>query len=187
MIFWRFLDSVAPNSLGLDVLCDCACLPSRLGCVATLCNLIDCNPPGSSVRGILQARILEWVAISCSRGSSWPRDWTHISHICLLCGVIGSWQVGSLQLAPPGKPVIDVGLNPFPRVPLRHFFFNWSIIPLQCCVTFYYTVKWISSAYITNSVNSFHPSLSPSPCPHFHSLCLHFYSCLQIGSSVPFF
>ena len=39
----------------------------------------DCSPPGSSVHGILQARILEWVAISCSRGSSWTRDQTHIS------------------------------------------------------------------------------------------------------------
>ena len=36
----------------------------------TLCNLMDCNPPGSSVHGILQARILEWVAISISRASS---------------------------------------------------------------------------------------------------------------------
>ena len=37
-------------------------------------------PPGSSVHGILQARILEWVAISFSRGSSWPMDWTHVCH-----------------------------------------------------------------------------------------------------------
>ena len=47
----------------------------------TLCNLVDCSLPGSSVHGILQARILEWVAISFSRGSSQPRDWTLISHI----------------------------------------------------------------------------------------------------------
>ena len=40
---------------------------------------MDCNPPGSSVRGILQARILEWVASPFSRGSSWPRNRTHIS------------------------------------------------------------------------------------------------------------
>ena len=40
----------------------------------TLCNPMDCSPPGSSVHGILQARILEWAAISFSRGSSWPRD-----------------------------------------------------------------------------------------------------------------
>ena len=47
----------------------------------TLCNPVDCSPPGSSVHGILQARILEWVAISFSRGSSQPRDRTQVSRI----------------------------------------------------------------------------------------------------------
>ena len=47
----------------------------------TLCDPVDCSPSGSSVRGILQARILEWVAISFSRGSSWPRDQNQVSHI----------------------------------------------------------------------------------------------------------
>ena len=65
----------------------------------TLCNPRDCSPPGSSIHGSLQARILEWVAISYSRGSSWPRDWTHVSYIYL------SWQVGSLPLVPPGRPL----------------------------------------------------------------------------------
>ena len=45
----------------------------------TLCDPMDCGPPGSSVPGILQAKILEWVAISFSRGSSQPRDLTHVS------------------------------------------------------------------------------------------------------------
>ena len=40
---------------------------------------MDCSPPGSSVHGILQARILEWVAMLSSKGSSQPRDQTHIS------------------------------------------------------------------------------------------------------------
>ena len=47
----------------------------------TLCDLVDCSPPGSSVHGILQARILEWVAVSFSRGSSRPRDRTQVSCI----------------------------------------------------------------------------------------------------------
>ena len=47
----------------------------------TLCNPVGCSPPGSSVHGILQARILECVAISFSRGSSRPRDWTQVSCI----------------------------------------------------------------------------------------------------------
>ena len=46
-----------------------------------LCDPMDGSPPGSSVHGIPQARILEWVAISFSRGSSWPRDRTWVSHI----------------------------------------------------------------------------------------------------------
>ena len=45
----------------------------------TLCEPMDCSPPGSSVHGILQATILEWIAISFSRGSSPLRDWTWVS------------------------------------------------------------------------------------------------------------
>ena len=44
-----------------------------------LCDTMDCSLPGSSVHGILQARILKWVAMLFSRGSSWPRNWTQIS------------------------------------------------------------------------------------------------------------
>ena len=61
----------------------------------TLCDLMDCNPPGSSVHGILQARILEWVAVSFSRGSSQLGVCTrvsciaggvyHLSHFCVSC------------------------------------------------------------------------------------------------------
>ena len=47
----------------------------------TLCDPVDCSLPGSSVHGILQARMLEWVAISFSRASSRPRDRTRVSHI----------------------------------------------------------------------------------------------------------
>ena len=49
----------------------------------TLCDPMDCSPPGSSVHGILQARILEWFAISFSKGSSQPRDRTCVSCLCL--------------------------------------------------------------------------------------------------------
>ena len=47
----------------------------------SLCHLMDCSPPGSSVHGISQARILQWVAIPFSRGSSQTRDRTQVSHI----------------------------------------------------------------------------------------------------------
>ena len=55
----------------------CCCLIAKL--CRTLCDLVNCSPPGSSVHGISQARILEWVAISSSKGSSRPRNRTHIS------------------------------------------------------------------------------------------------------------
>ena len=48
---------------------------------ATLCDPVDCSPPGSSHHGILQARILEWISISFSRGSSQPRDRTQVSSL----------------------------------------------------------------------------------------------------------
>ena len=49
--------------------------------VSNSCDPVDCSPPGSSVHGIFQARILEWVAISFSRESSWPRNRTQVSCI----------------------------------------------------------------------------------------------------------
>ena len=53
---------------------------------------MDCSLPGSSVHGILQARILEWVAMPSLRGSSWPRDWTCISYIsCIGRQVLYHW------------------------------------------------------------------------------------------------
>ena len=70
----------------------CCCLVAKL-CL-TLLRPMDCSPPGSSVHGISQARILEWVAISFSRGSSRPRDQTHI--FCITGGFFTT--------EPPGKP-----------------------------------------------------------------------------------
>ena len=70
----------------------------------TLCDPMDWSPPGSSVHGILQARILECAVISSFRGSSRSRDRIWIS--CLL-----NWQVGSLPLVPPAMPHWPRGNN----------------------------------------------------------------------------
>ena len=75
-------------------------------CVRVLCRFrvsnslrpMVCSPPGSTVHGILQARILEWVAMTSSRGSYWPRDWTFISCIA----------GGFFTPKPPGKPTSRV-------------------------------------------------------------------------------
>ena len=56
------------------------CAKSLQSCL-TLCDSMNCSPPGSSVHGILQARILEWVEVPFSRGSSWPRDQTQVSYV----------------------------------------------------------------------------------------------------------
>ena len=61
------------------------CMHAQLGLI--LCYPLDCRCPGSSVHGIIPGRMLEWVAISSSRGSSGPRDWTCVS--CSSC--IGRW------------------------------------------------------------------------------------------------
>ena len=54
-----------------------------------LCDPTDCSPPGSSVHGILQARMLEWVAMPSSRGSSRPWDRTRVSYIsCIVRWVL---------------------------------------------------------------------------------------------------
>ena len=71
----------------------CACIQLLQSC-PTLCKPVDCSPPGSAVHGILQARRLEWAAISFSRGSSQPRNQTHIS--CM--------QDGFFTTAPAANP-----------------------------------------------------------------------------------
>ena len=68
----------------------CVCLITQL-CL-TLCDPLDCSPPGSSVHGIFQIRLLEWVAISFSGGSSEPRDWPCIS--CMKGGLFTHWAIG---------------------------------------------------------------------------------------------
>ena len=65
----------------------CVCLVAQ-SCL-TLCDPMNCNLPGSSVHGILQARIVEWVAISFFRGSFQPRDGTRVSCIGK-CSCLGS-------------------------------------------------------------------------------------------------
>ena len=58
----------------------------------TLCDPVDCSPQGSSVHRIFQARILEWVAISCSKGSSQSRDWTFVSWVSWIAGRLFTHQ-----------------------------------------------------------------------------------------------
>ena len=76
----------------------------------TLCDPIDCRPPGFSVHGIFQIRSPEWVAISCSRGSSWTRDQTRI--FCIGRQIPHCWAT---REAPRGKQKSQVLLYPLYR------------------------------------------------------------------------
>ena len=88
----------------------------------TLCNLMDCSPPGSSVHGILSARLLEWVARYSSRGSSWPRDLIWVSCVSYTEG-------GFFTTVPPGKPHYSrYSHTKTSMCPLSLFISEWVVI-----------------------------------------------------------
>ena len=81
------LIAISSNQEKVKVLVPQACL--------TLCSPMECSPPGFSVRGILQVRILEWAAIPFSEGSSQPRDWTLAA--CTAGRFFTVWATGEAQ------------------------------------------------------------------------------------------
>ena len=82
----------------------------------TLCNLLDCSLPGSSIHGIFWAGVLEWVAIPFSRGSSWPRDQTLVSCIAGRCFTV--WATRESHKVEQGEKVGMLS----PR-------YEWGLIP----------------------------------------------------------
>ena len=119
---------------------------------------MDCSLPGSSIHGVLQARILEWVAVSSSRGPSPPRDRTGISRV----SGIGRWilyhlhHLGSSWIQSRTLFFLSLSLSSFLSTsffPLTTWFliclfFNWRETALQYCVGFYSTIT--KSAIITH-------------------------------------
>ena len=94
-----------------------------------LCDPMDRSPPGSSVHGILQVRILEWIAIPFSRGSSWPRDWTQVS-----CIAGGSFTVWDTREA-PSKGIILYQRSPcFIAKQARFWFTKVGLFSLETTV-----------------------------------------------------
>ena len=76
--------------------CMHACL--RAQCCLTLCHPVVCSLLSFSVHGVFQARILEWVAISSSRGSFLPKDWTHLSCVsCIVGRFFIAWAIREAQ------------------------------------------------------------------------------------------
>ena len=80
----------------------------------TLCDPMECSLPGSSIHGILQARVLEWVAISFSRGSSRPRDQTRVSCIAGRCFTI--WATRETPITYLENPKKSTKKNPLELV-----------------------------------------------------------------------
>ena len=80
------LPRVWPVESSIAAHCVCTLCAKSLQSCLTLCYPVDCSPPGSSVSGILQARILEWVAMPSSRETSRPRDRTRISYVSCTVG-----------------------------------------------------------------------------------------------------
>ena len=84
------------------------CAKSLQSC-QTVYDPMDCNPPGCTIHGIFQARMPEWVAMPSSRGSSQPRDQTHIS--CVSCMVDRFFIT-----VPPVKPQhTELGISGLPK------------------------------------------------------------------------
>ena len=108
---------------------------------------MDCSLPGFSVHGILQARILQWVAISFSRGSSWPRNRTQIS--CIASRFFTNWAT---REASWGYRIRYIGKRSYNFLGKRSSNFvgkhlkkhaNFMIFPLQVWITFHGIAVWL--------------------------------------------
>ena len=127
----------------------------------TLCDPMDCSLPGSSVHGIFQAIVLEWIATSFPRGSSQPRDWTQVSHIVdrhltvwatrenswilfyvsllsfqFSCSVMSNslWPHEPQHSRPPcPSPTPGVHPNPCPLSQRCHPTISSSVVPFSSC------------------------------------------------------
>ena len=131
---------------------------------------MDCSPPSSSVHGILQARILEWVAISFSRGSSQPRDRTQVSHIAGRCFNLRTPRQNSNQLMnhflqvfsnPPTPPRLDCCLSS--RFPVSSLLYSFSIDPYGGLFLAIYHSPWAAKSLTAGiSISFTFVSFTPS-------------------------
>ena len=133
---------------------------SRFSRVRLFCNPMDCSPSSSSVHGISQVRILEWVAISSSKWSSWPRYQTWVFSIsCIRRQVL-------LPLAPPAKPVSRGQLVQFSSVAQSY---PTLCDPMDCStpgLPVHHQLPEFTQTHIhrvSDAIQPSHPLLSPSP------------------------
>ena len=101
----------------------------------TLCDPVDCSLPGFSVHGILQARILEWVTISFSRGSSQPRDWTQVSCIGGRCFNLWATREAHTQKLYSNTYTQNFiySSHRFTEAPEAHSYNKWLNVSMHVC------------------------------------------------------
>ena len=128
--------------------CVCACAHMHAHAHICMCSLscltlydsMDCSPPGSSVYGIFQAGILEWIAIPFSRGSSRPRDRIPVS--CIAGKFLIIWAIREATL--PRR------LQLWPIFWLGHlFFWSWTRVAYISCITGFYSTVGVSGKEFT--------------------------------------
>ena len=114
---------IQPHHMLLDGCHPCVCTPSRFSQVQLFVTPMDCSLPGFSVHGILQARILESVAMHFSRESSRPRDWTWFSYV----SCIGRWFFTSSTTWEAQVGRIDLPLNEMENCRRNNFVGSFKI------------------------------------------------------------
>ena len=136
-------------SMAMCIVCYAA-LRSVTSSCPILCDPIDRSPPGSSVHEILQTRIVEWAAISSSRGSSWPKDWTHASCISWISRWIiyhwATWEAWPYTQCSIIEVIIYT--STFPRFQIFRLllvFFLWNLKRIQYLLGFPF--KWTNQKY----------------------------------------
>ena len=119
--FWEYVHKIGSRNMHRNLytyihssMYVLACMHISLQLGPTFGVSLDCSLPGFSVHRILQARILEWVAMTSSRGSSQTQG-LNPCLLSLLC-----WQVGSLPLVSPGKPKNPLQIEPVPVVSINY-------------------------------------------------------------------
>ena len=135
----------------------CVCAKSLQLCL-TFCHPVDCSPPSSSVQGVLQARILEWVAMPSSRGSSWSRDWIQVCYI----SCTGRWSLYCLcHLGKPEQSAIS-SVQSLSCVQL--FVTHWTEAhQASLSITNFHSLLKLMSIWVSDAIQPSHPLLSHSP------------------------
>ena len=153
-LWGMFLSCKLLYCVNLSTVCVHVCSTSSV--VSNFLWPMDCSPPGSSVHGILWARILEWVAMLSSKGSSQPRDWTQSSCVASIAGTFFTTE-------PPGKPCLSsnicfsaVFVQSLSRVRL-------FVTPMDCSMPSFPVLHYLSEFSQTCPLSRWcHPTISSS-------------------------